>query len=145
MNPLRMFQPVRGLYVPSGWLVVKNHLFYIDLVSITELKDEQDRFNVTETFVDDCIFLARFERQTTSSRILSATVDVGSHLTDGTVFYDVNLWVHQISRKKQRLIYECTKRAEDPDAAALLASEFMQGISHEDLVNLSSGELTSTT
>lgn len=139
-----MFRPVFRLYVLSGWFVAKNHLFYIDLASIAELTDEKERFSVTETFIDESIFLARPERQTVSSRILSATVDIGAQLTGGAVTYDINLWIHQVSKRKRRLIHERTERAEDPDAAALLASEFMRGVSHEELVDLSTGEVAST-
>lgn len=129
MDYRKLFAPVKKLYVPSGWTIYKNHVFYIHAAGFHAIENENDVFLAREYFIGASIFYA-----TSENNKLKAVVDMGCNVVDEDSFllnYDINLWIYEKKSKKTVLTYELTQKANNADDAILKVSEFMQEFSHE--------------
>ncbi|MGV6809101.1 MAG: hypothetical protein ACWA5U_04420 [bacterium] len=134
MDYRKMFNPIPQLYVPSGWCIEKNHIFKLDKNVFLKIKDKNEIFLVKEYFISECVFYAKSELSTTTTKFLGI-VDIGCKLISEENFslvYDINFWLHH-KKKKSTLIYEEEHKANNPNDALKLASLLMQKLSHGEL------------
>ncbi|WP_299490947.1 hypothetical protein [uncultured Shewanella sp.] len=143
MDFRKLFQPVREFYVPSGWQVDKNNVFYLDKDSFENIQCENQRFLAKEFFINYTVFYSKHELLKDNNMVV-CVVDAGCRVTDWDNFileYDINLNVWLKGKKKRTKLIEKTCLAHSPGEAARKLSDFMEDYYNEKYIDFTTGKL----
>jgi len=142
INTLNFFKPIK-LYFPSGWYILKNHLFEIEKEKLLAIKNEDEKWHVKDFFIGPTIFMGRHEHPLNTTTVLVAVLDVGCRVLNEQSFeleYDVNLSI-SLKKKKSSKLLKLNSLCYSAVEAGNLLSGYTLLFSHQELFNLNTGKL----
>ncbi len=144
MDYRTLFNPVNQLYVPSGWMIHKNHLFNINKDAFDLINDKSERWMAKEYFITECVFLSQVKIVMPTNEILTGVVDSDCRIMDDVTFtlrYKIYMNISKKRKKKETEILSLSEVASTPFEAADIISNYMKSLSHDKIVNLETGQL----
>ena len=139
MDYREIFNPIAGLYVPDGWCIDKNHIFFLDKEGFCKIKKESDLFLAKEFFLSECVFYAKSEQPISTTSSLVGVVDAGCELLDMEGFlleYKINFWLYKKRKKNTDLIREDKYTSNEPKKALAIISSVMERFSHKKFLEI---------
>lgn len=125
INFYKEYKPLKAMYIPAGWFVMKNNMYDISPELLKKLSSG-DAFLLKDTFFKNDIFIARLESplytKNKVTSILSIYARLKNESDDVYCIYDIELSIFFKGNE-----YTLTKEnvSEDLNSAADFASEYM--------------------
>ncbi|HDF2326518.1 TPA: hypothetical protein PC537_000030 [Morganella morganii] len=125
INLYKEYKPLKEMYIPAGWFVMKNNMYDIAPEVLKKLSPD-DAFLLKDTFFKNDIFIARLELPLSTKDKVTSIISIYSRYNEKNknnhFIYDVEL---SIVSKKQEINITKENVANNLTSVAHFASEYM--------------------
>lgn len=123
INLYKEYKPLKEMYIPAGWFVMKNNMYDVAPEVLKKLSPD-DAFLLKDTFFKNDIFIARLELPLSTKDKVTSIISIYSRYNEKNnhFIYDVEL---SIVSKKQEINITKENVANNLTSVAHFTSEYM--------------------